>query len=819
MDDRESRPPGVDPRDGNPSRPPSSTSEPSGVVLARVRELDHSAAVVDLEGDEEALLPWKNVWPDFKIHDEYDCFRVVEEQTDGKTIVQPVRGGGGGSDAQGRAIAVGDRLRVVPCVDRDFGKGKRKIVSHILVNGDPWNAVATWQSGDVKAFAIECVTDSWAWGRIPPGVRARASLCGLVGTLQDERWPGHQVPVPGDQIAGWYLPEMVDHEKRVIALDYIGYVRSQVSLKENFGVSASHPVTNQDAFDGSPNLLADLVVRAKISTLLVVDDDEALCSSLSQYLHEQCGVETLSCVDEQCALRAIEERGADIGLAIIDVNLYPNSREGKDHSGIRIARQIEKSVPDCPVVLMTGEELNPGKQAVSDASDLLLNDIVDKPLGRDGLFQALSAPGKTKRPLSDFLRRPAGENAAFAPRSGSEIEVALRDLRDSLGAEAAVLFAIDPISDEVAIEAIAGSSSKYNTEDKLKLGWSPIRDAAVRGEEVFASNALKSDFSPDPKHLYLQKAYHYRSCVGVPVKIGQASHSAYAVFAFHPDAKGLVKETALPLALRVAREVGQAIRIRQLEESIREMRPFAMMGQSYGSMAHDLARDMSSSFLLEAAIRQISSGAGGDAGETLQKVLSRLSRAQRIVRGFRSMAQGQREDVKVFRARKEIERIASRLATEVKEYKATLTLSTDRLAAERCLEMRRSHLDQLLTNLALNAAQQCERLSDENGFSRTGEIQIEAFEERCGKGYPWVVLLVHDNGPGIHRKDFDRVFDLHYTTKEHGCGMGLDICRKIAWDVKAGTHNGKVAVLRSLFLCGTSFEARLPMSLEEATSA
>ncbi len=816
MEDKNSRVPGIDPKDSNTSHSPSDGGGLSKVVLARVRELDYSAAVVELEGGEEALLPWKEVWPGFKIHDKYREFCVVEEIIDGEAVVQAVKKSGGMSDVHGREIAIGDRLCVVPSADRDFGKNKLKIVSHILVDGDPWNDVANWKAKDIKSFTIESITDSWAWGRIKSGVRARAFLGELAVILPKEHWPGHQIPVRGDEIAGWFLPEKTDQENRTVTLDYISYVKSQVTLKELFEISNSYPVTGQYESDDTVNLLTDLIARSKISTLLLVDDDEELCSSLSQYLRKECNVNTLCCLEEHCALNTIEKSGVDIDLAIIDVNLHPENREGKDYSGIRIAQQIEKAIPDCPIVLITGEELDSNRQTVSDNSNLFINDIINKPFGQDGLFQALSAPGKSKRPLSDFLQRPTGEDAALVSRPESEIEIALQDLRDSLDAEAAALFAINPISDEVTIEALTGPSNKFNTWKKQKLGWSPIRDAAVGGEKVFTSNALDKD---KPKHRYLLHAYRYQSCVGVPVNIGRASYNAYALFAFHPDVNGFVKEDAIRLAQRIAREVGQILQIGKLEESIREMKPFEMMGQSYGSMAHDLSRDMSSGFLLDKAIQQIASGTYIDAKETLHTAMARLSRAQRVINGFRSMARGQRENVKIFYAREEIEKIVSRLETETMEYNANLRLSIDRLVAERCLKMRRSHLDQLLTNLTLNAAQQCERLSQEDGFSRASEIHIEALEDKSDKGYPLLILRVHDNGPGIHQKDFNRVFDLHYTTKEHGCGMGLDICQKIVHDVKEGSLQGTIKVMRSLFLCGSCFEVRLPMSLEEVISS
>jgi signal transduction histidine kinase len=41
------------------------------------------------------------------------------------------------------------------------------------------------------------------------------------------------------------------------------------------------------------------------------------------------------------------------------------------------------------------------------------------------------------------------------------------------------------------------------------------------------------------------------------------------------------------------------------------------------------------------------------------------------------------------------------------------------------------------------------------------------------------VIAVEDSGCGIEPKDMDRIFDRFFTTKSHGIGMGLWICRSI----------------------------------------
>ena len=47
------------------------------------------------------------------------------------------------------------------------------------------------------------------------------------------------------------------------------------------------------------------------------------------------------------------------------------------------------------------------------------------------------------------------------------------------------------------------------------------------------------------------------------------------------------------------------------------------------------------------------------------------------------------------------------------------------------------------------------------------------------KGSDVVVVKIADTGIGIAPGNIDRIFDTFFTTKSHGMGMGLAICRSI----------------------------------------
>ena len=86
-------------------------------------------------------------------------------------------------------------------------------------------------------------------------------------------------------------------------------------------------------------------------------------------------------------------------------------------------------------------------------------------------------------------------------------------------------------------------------------------------------------------------------------------------------------------------------------------------------------------------------------------------------------------------------------------------------------------LHQLVMNLAVNA---CEAMG-----ASGGEVAIRTTTTEQGG----LLLEVRDSGPGIPLGRREQVFDIAYSTKATGGGMGLDIVRRIA-----GTHGAAIEI-------------------------
>ncbi|WP_386362094.1 two-component system VirA-like sensor kinase [Xanthomonas campestris] len=111
-----------------------------------------------------------------------------------------------------------------------------------------------------------------------------------------------------------------------------------------------------------------------------------------------------------------------------------------------------------------------------------------------------------------------------------------------------------------------------------------------------------------------------------------------------------------------------------------------------------------------------------------------------------------------------------------------------------------AQLQQVILNLANNAAQ----AMDMRG---TVTIQLSAAKATAADGTPRRIarLRVGDHGIGIPSDQLDRIFDLFFTTRNGGTGLGLATVRKII-----DNHHGRIE-LESTLGVGTIFVVEMPL--------
>jgi PAS domain S-box-containing protein len=139
---------------------------------------------------------------------------------------------------------------------------------------------------------------------------------------------------------------------------------------------------------------------------------------------------------------------------------------------------------------------------------------------------------------------------------------------------------------------------------------------------------------------------------------------------------------------------------------------------------------------------------------------------------------------------------------------AVLTIVGGEVEAQRvsiCTELfdelpqvraNQAQLRQVFVNLITNAVDAMSTVVDRPRILR---IKTELNQFDC------LLVEVEDSGIGIDQQNIHRIFDAFFTTKSHGMGMGLPICRSIV-----ESHGGRLSVFAGQSY-GSIFQIALPI--------
>lgn len=144
-----------------------------------------------------------------------------------------------------------------------------------------------------------------------------------------------------------------------------------------------------------------------------------------------------------------------------------------------------------------------------------------------------------------------------------------------------------------------------------------------------------------------------------------------------------------------------------------------------------------------------------------------------------------------------------------------LALSSDELRNRNIELASDMPADPLIANVDADLLKQAVLNVIQNGaqaMPEGGRLQVAIEEERAGAGGPAAraaVLRISDTGSGIPEEIRDKIFDLYFTTKTGGSGIGLAMTYRILQ-----LHHGGVEV-QSRVSEGTEFRLRIPLIAAE----
>ncbi len=222
---------------------------------------------------------------------------------------------------------------------------------------------------------------------------------------------------------------------------------------------------------------------------------------------------------------------------------------------------------------------------------------------------------------------------------------------------------------------------------------------------------------------------------------------------------------------------------RQLKETLKELKNaqermvqqerLAVVGQLSAGIAHDF-NNILAAILGFSELLLISPDTPESMRPKLQKIAISSQRAAFLVSQLldfsrKSVRQLEHMDLAVF-----IKESVQFLERTIPE---NITITLDIAPGDYLLEADATQMQQIITNLAINAR---DAMPDGGKLEiKLSQIETSGQEHCIGCGKPisgkWICMTVSDNGRGMEQRTLSRIFEPFFTTKEVGMGTGLGL--------------------------------------------
>lgn len=543
-------------------------------------------------------------------------------------------------------------------------------------------------------------------------------------------------------------------------------------------------------------------LSARLRQILITDDDPAFSSSLESVLqirgHQ---VQTVSKGEEAVELC----RQNHFDLVLMDQKF----KHGKI-DGLQATHRIASSTNPPPVLMLTG------LLTASTEADLTTRvrkagavGILRKPIPLHVLIDRMTliASGKDCWDEQDVVSDPNLSDDFFASITSTHRLVNFRGsinrevakLQKLTHATACTLFHMDLTTGEVRVVVNIGAPLTAYESGRYQLRATPIQDVIKQRLEVF-----EEDISHNPERFKYLNLFEYASCIGVPVDT--VSPTSYCLFLFHPEVNHFSRDH-VQLTRVSASHIGSIIDRDEIERVVRRVQPLVFTGQVGFILVHELNNRLgsivncTSSLSMDHETIENDVSAAMDAKlrqriktntEILKNNAQEMTRIANLYLGLTSI--GNRELV---RLNDTVQRALSVLTVVAETNNVEIRMNLDpKIPATIAVG---TWLEQAFVNVALNAIQHI------NSSKGAGKLTVETEFAVASESLSLRVIF-SDNGPGIHAQHLDHIFDLGFSTRTEGTGLGLFATRALIEAL-----GGKVTVLSSVIFVGTTLMIELPL--------
>ena len=481
----------------------------------------------------------------------------------------------------------------------------------------------------------------------------------------------------------------------------------------------------------------------------------------------------------------------------IDKNL------GED-SGTKYASSILKNNPTFPVIIITGEHPYQARERLKKANLQGRVYLLVRPYLSEEILNSLDWARKGYEERRYILNEMnLNDSIAFvSPDYNEEDKMIEENLVNFCGVRdnKVVILEMNPITLEITLVYSKGLDDKDWSRYKTTLRHTPIFETIkLRRPQHFA-------IIPEERKRHLPEELKTAvSMIGVPLKVfGDIS---YGLFVFGMEQTFTYLE--YKDIINNARELSFHLeRFLFKQKMIMDLR-FRTMGVMYSAMRHDLIglMDGLSSFdLVEEwdIMKERIMLPGTDGEKTRTAFRNSIKNVKNTIRELRNLLEhyavmDKKDEEKKYVNIKELIEDVIKIIRVSGEEKIDIDIVDNSGGSDNAVLAVRTRLRQIMSNVVLNACQQIT-----HGELPVKKVVVELFVDKEDSSKP-VKVFVRDTGPGIHKKDFERIFNPLYTTRKGGMGLGLHLCKAFLTEIGGG-----IRVIESYILGGSTFEIELP---------
>jgi signal transduction histidine kinase/predicted RNA-binding protein with RPS1 domain/ActR/RegA family two-component response regulator len=670
---------------------------------------------------------------------------------------------------------------------------------------DPWEKfITTCRVGDAVQATVKRLMPHGVYTEIVPGVNGLIPRTELatweIPKAEDLFWIGDHIEAIVTTINGKTRSLQLSIRMRIKQLQ--GITDSQIpdqqsddSTSIQSETSYSQPRVESTTSEESTQMVAIASGTEYVGPILVVDDE--ICEPLVAWLRRH----SYTADAAETSLDALEKtRQQHYGLLLVDLEL-------KGMDGLSLIRQMRADGVEAKVAVMSATERL--SERIAEIEELGIVGVFAKPLDLEEMEQLISRIGQGEtlplwqgtaaeyqnieaKPFQEFL---ITENTGGSLRD--QLHIGLAKLIETTSAEIAVVFYLDPASQAVSILADAGTSLLI-AEAIHSLDDSPVKDVIREREPVFENRILS--------HEQLQRRFRkllnllpFDSCIGVPIET--RSHVSHALFLFHRHQDSFHQHD-LRDALATATFFAALIERQVFDHQVLSLGKFLLAGQLAAGFGHEINNEMSGLEIqlrnLQTDYRSLAQRALGQADVVeitdLQQAVNDLVETARKLRGTAELFQGllRAESEETLDVHDTLRKAATLLRPVRQKNSVKLQIIP---AANLPLALGSDvRLQQVFLNIMLNAIQHVSAKPKEH---RSLEVVTWYADDRTERQ---IKIYFHDTGPGIHKQLWEKIFDLGFSTRPDGTGLGLFVARSLVESL-----GGKITVLRSIVPAGTTF--------------